>query len=98
MKTEFLVVFEVGKTGFGAFAPDIPGCFAVGPTLDETRRRFLEAVEAHLAWMAEDHDPIPQPVTTIYDFARESGEEASSYYVEWLPISVPVEMRLALSA
>ena len=98
MKTEFLVVFEIGKTSFGAFAPDIPGCFAVGSTLDETRRRFLEAVEAHLEWMASDHDPLPQPVTTVYDFARGTGVEASRYYVEWLAISVPVEMRLAVSA
>ncbi len=98
MKKEFLVVFEVGKTSFGAFAPDIPGCFAVGPTLDETRKRYLEAVDAHLKWMTEDHDPIPQPVTTIVDFSRETGKEVSSYYVEWLAIHVPVEMRLAISA
>ena len=98
MKKEFLVVFEVGKTSFGAFAPDIPGCFAVGPTLDETRKRYMEAVDAHLRWMAEDHDPIHQPVTTIYDFSRRAGEEASSYYVEWLAISLPVEMRIAVSA
>jgi predicted RNase H-like HicB family nuclease len=98
MKSEFLVVFEIGKESVGAFAPDIPGCFAVGPTLDETKRRYLEAVEAHLEWMASDHDPIPKPVTTIYDFSRESDEEASSYYVEWLAIPLPVEMRLAISA
>jgi predicted RNase H-like HicB family nuclease len=98
MKKEFLVVFEIGKTSFGAFAPDVPGCFAVGPTLDETRRRFLEAVEAHLEWMASEHDSIPQPVTTVFDFSREPGEETSSYFVEWLAISLPVEMRLAVSA
>jgi predicted RNase H-like HicB family nuclease len=98
MKKEFLVVFEIGKTSFGAFAPDIPGCFAVGPTLDETRSRYLEAVEAHLRWMAEDHDPIPQPVTTIFDFARETNEETTSYFVEWIAISLPIEMRLPISA
>jgi predicted RNase H-like HicB family nuclease len=98
MKTEFLVVFEIGKTSFGAFAPDIPGCFAVGSTLDETRRRFLEAVEAHLEWMASDHDPLPQPVTTVYDFSREPGEETSSYHVEWLAIPMPAEVRHAISA
>jgi len=98
MRSDFLVVFEVGKTSFGASSPDIPGCFAVGPTLDETRRRFLEAVGAHLEWMASDHDPMPQPVTTIYDFSREPGEETSGYYVEWLPIPLPAEMRLAASA
>jgi predicted RNase H-like HicB family nuclease len=97
MKKEFLVVFEKDKTSFGAFAPDIPGCFAVGPTLEEAQRRFLEAVEAHLEWLAKDHDPIPQPMTTAYDFSREPGKEASSYYVEWLAISVPVETRHVIS-
>ena len=80
MTTEFLVVFEVSKTSFGAFAPDIPGCFAVGPTLDETKQRYLEAVKAHLEWMASDDDPIPEPVTSTYDFSREQGEETSSYF------------------
>jgi predicted RNase H-like HicB family nuclease len=98
MRKDFLVVFEIGNTSFGAFAPDIPGCFAVGPTLDQARLRFREAVEAHLEWMASDHDPIPQPVTTIYDFSREPGEEASSYHVEWLAIKVPVEQRQAITA
>ena len=98
MKTEFLVVFEVGKTSFGAFAPDIPGCMAVGSSLEETKQRFLEAAKAHLEWMASDEDPIPEPVTSIYDFAREQGEETSSYYVEWLPIPMPAKARYARSA
>jgi predicted RNase H-like HicB family nuclease len=98
MTKNYLVVFEVGETSFGASAPDIPGCFAVGPTLEETKRRYLEAVEAHLEWMASDHDPIPEPVTSVFDFSREPGEEASSYYVEWMAIPLPVEMRLAISA
>ena len=98
MKQRFLVVFEVGKTSFGASAPDIPGCFAVGQTLDESRLRFVEAVEAHLQWMADDHDPIPTPLTTTIDFAREHGEEQSSFYVEWLSISVPAEVREAIPA
>jgi predicted RNase H-like HicB family nuclease len=98
MNQKFLVVFEVGKTGFGAFAPDIPGCFAVGATLDETRRRFLESVEAHLEWMAEDHDSMPEPSTSSFDFSKEPGEEPSSYYIEWLPIPLPAEVRRAKSA
>ena len=98
MKQRFLVVFEVGKTSFGASAPDIPGCFAVGLTLDETRLRFVEAVEAHLRWMAEDHDRMPSPMTTTVDFSREAGEGESSFYVEWLNISVPAEMRETTTA
>ncbi len=91
-------MFEVGKTSFGASAPDIPGCFAVGQTLEETRLRFLEAVEAHLSWMAEDHDTLPRPSTTSVDFAREDGAEESSFYIEWLNISVPVEVPESISA
>jgi predicted RNase H-like HicB family nuclease len=98
MKKEFLVVFEVGKTSVGAFAPDIPGYFAVGSTLDETRPRFLEAAEAHLEWMVDDHDPIPEPVTTTFDFTPAGGAEKSSFYVEWLAISVSAGTLRAISA
>jgi predicted RNase H-like HicB family nuclease len=89
MKKEFLVVFEVGKTGLGASAPDIPGCFAVGPTLEETRRRYLKAAEAHLKWLAADRDPIPAPRTTGFDFAPRSKGKNPRYYVEWLPVPIP---------
>jgi predicted RNase H-like HicB family nuclease len=89
MKKEFLVVFEIGKSSLGASAPDIPGCFAVGPTLDETRRRYLEAVEAHLKWLAADRDPLPEPATTHFDFAPRTKKEKPRYYVEWLQVPVP---------
>jgi predicted RNase H-like HicB family nuclease len=89
MKKEFLVVFEAGKTSVGASAPDIPGCFAVGSTLEETRRRYLKAAEAHLKWLAADRDPIPTPVTTGFDFAPRTRGKKPRYYVEWLPAPIP---------
>jgi predicted RNase H-like HicB family nuclease len=89
MKKDFLVVFEIGKTSFGASAPDIPGCFAVGPTLDETRRRYLEAVEAHLKWLAADRDRVPEPATTRFDFAPRKKRVRPRYYVEWLQVPIP---------
>ncbi len=98
MKKDYLVVFEKGETSFGAFAPDIPGCFAVGSSLEETKSRYLDAVAAHLAWMERDHDPIPDPTTTVFDFSRENGAASSSYYVEWLAIPLPTETPYAISA
>ena len=88
MKKDFLVVFEAGPNNFSAFAPDIPGCYALGDTVEIARERFLEAARAHLDWMASDHDPLPEPVTTSFDFAREEGE-VGHYVVEWLPVDVP---------
>jgi predicted RNase H-like HicB family nuclease len=89
MTKDFLVVFEAGPQNFSAFAPDIPGCYALGDTVEITRQRFLEAAKAHLDWMASDHDPIPEPVTTSYDFTREEEDETGHYVVEWLAIPMP---------
>ena len=63
----FAVVYEKSSTGYGAYVPDLPGCVAVGKTLEETRRLIREAIEMHLEGMREDGDPIPQP-TTMTDY------------------------------
>jgi predicted RNase H-like HicB family nuclease len=58
---KFLVLFEKSTTGYGAYAPDLPGCVATGRTLEETRARMAKAMEMHLAAMREDGDAIPEP-------------------------------------
>ena len=58
--TKFLVLYEKSSNGFGAYAPDLPGCVATGRTLEETRARMAKALEMHLAAMREDGDPIPE--------------------------------------
>jgi predicted RNase H-like HicB family nuclease len=58
---KFLVLYEKSTTGYGAYAPDLPGCAATGHTLEETRARMTKAMEMHLAAMREDGDPIPAP-------------------------------------
>ena len=35
---KYAVVIERGPTSFGASVPDLPGCFAVGETLEEAER------------------------------------------------------------
>jgi predicted RNase H-like HicB family nuclease len=100
MIRKYLVVFEAGKTSFGAFAPDIPGCISVGDSIDEARKMFVEAAESHLALLSQDGESVPEPSTTSVDFANDPGDEnGSAYYVvEWLPISIPVGHPRAVSA
>ena len=57
----FPVLFEKFSTGYGAYAPDLPGCVATGRTLEETRARMAKAMEMHLSSMRKDGDPIPAP-------------------------------------
>ncbi len=59
----YLVVIEKGDSSYGAYAPDLPGCIAVGDTPEETERLMREAIELHLRGLREDGLPIPEPVT-----------------------------------
>lgn len=40
---QYAVIFEKTGTGYGAHAPDLPGCIATGRTLAITRKRMREA-------------------------------------------------------
>jgi predicted RNase H-like HicB family nuclease len=57
----YAVIYEPTATGYSAYTPDLSGCIATGQTLEQTRCRMTEAIEAHLQAMREDGDPIPQP-------------------------------------
>jgi len=58
---KYAVIYEPTATEYSAYAPDLPGCIATGQTLEQTRNRMTEAIEAHLRAMREDGDPIPEP-------------------------------------
>lgn len=65
MTYRFLVVFEKAEGNYGAYSPDLPGCVAVGDTLEETERNMQGAMRMHIQGMLEDHEPIPVPQTTV---------------------------------
>ena len=57
----YLAIYEESSTGYGAYAPDLPGCVATGKTLEQTKRRMTKALAMHLAAMRQDGDEIPKP-------------------------------------
>ena len=59
----YAIVIEKGPTSYGAFAPDLPGCVAVGKSAAEVRRLIAETVPIHLEGLCEDGLPIPEPTT-----------------------------------
>ncbi len=58
---KYLVIYEKSATGWGAFAPDLPGLGVAGTTLDEVKSLIREAMEFHLEGMRQNGDPIPMP-------------------------------------
>ena len=50
---KYAIIIEKTGNGYGAYAPDLPGCIAAADTLEETE-----------ALMREHGEPIPAPTTT----------------------------------
>jgi predicted RNase H-like HicB family nuclease len=57
----YLVVIEESESGFGAYVPDLPGCIAAGGSREEVTQLIHEAIEFHLADLAEEGLPLPLP-------------------------------------
>jgi predicted RNase H-like HicB family nuclease len=60
-KVSYAVIIEQGDGNLSAYAPDLPGCVAVGDTIEETMREMTEAIEFHLEGLQADGLPIPKP-------------------------------------
>ena len=68
-KLEYPVIIEPLSEdeggGFVAIVPDLPGCVAVGDTIEETQREIQGAIEFHLEGMRADGLPIPEPSNRV---------------------------------
>ena len=62
---EYVVIYERGDSSYGAYVPDLPGCIAVGETLEEVQILIDEAIEFHIEGLQEDGDDVPQPSLNI---------------------------------
>ncbi|MCP4421089.1 MAG: addiction module toxin, HicA family [Chloroflexi bacterium] len=60
---KYMVVIEKGKTSYGAYVPDLPGCVAVGDTRTEALQLIQEAIGLHLEMLREEGQIIPEPVS-----------------------------------
>ncbi|MCL4240139.1 MAG: type II toxin-antitoxin system HicB family antitoxin [Dehalococcoidia bacterium] len=71
---KYAVVIEVAGTNYSAYVPDLPGCVAVGDTVEEAEREIAEAIEFHIEGLREHGLPIPEPQTVVeYVPARAAG-------------------------
>jgi predicted RNase H-like HicB family nuclease len=62
---QYLVIFEKGASSYGAYVPDLPGCVAVGETMDEVRRLIVEAIQFHIEGLRKDGLVVPLPSSTV---------------------------------
>lgn len=59
---DYLILVEGGPpSNYGAWSPDVPGCVALGDTIDETVREMRAALVSHFEVMREYGETIPEP-------------------------------------
>ena len=58
---QYVVIFEKVENSYGAYVPDLPGCIAVGETLEETRALIAEAIAFHIEALLEAGESVPVP-------------------------------------
>jgi predicted RNase H-like HicB family nuclease len=58
----YLIVIErADDGGYGAWAPDLPGCVALGDTIEDAKHQMREAIAFHLEGLREQGEPVPTP-------------------------------------
>src|SRR5437016_1272282 len=57
----YLVVIGKTATGYSAHCPDVPGCAAVGKSIEKVLAHMRSALALHIEGLLEDGEPIPTP-------------------------------------
>ena len=63
MIVKYAVLYEKSEDGYGAYVPDLPGCAAVGGTLEEAERLISEAIVFHIEGLREEGLDVPEPTS-----------------------------------
>lgn len=60
-KRYVIVIEQADDGGYGAWAPDLPGCVALGDTVEETEREMRGAIAFHIEGMRLHGEDVPPP-------------------------------------
>jgi predicted RNase H-like HicB family nuclease len=61
MRYYIALIHKDKGSDFGVSFPDFPGCVTAGTSLEDAAAMAREALEGHVALMAEDGEAIPEP-------------------------------------
>ena len=81
------IAIELGDAdhAYGVVAPDLPGCFSAGDTLDEAVDNAKEAIELWLEDVLDDGGSIPEPRTI-------TKHQANPDYAGWVWAVVSIDL------
>jgi predicted RNase H-like HicB family nuclease len=63
------IVIEKADGNYSAYAPDLPGCVAIGSSIADVERETRDAIQFHIEGLREDGLPVPEP-NSIADYVE----------------------------
>ncbi len=84
MKLTYSVVIEQYPSNYGAYAPDVPGCFSTAGTPDEMLAMIREALTFHIEATVEHGDPVPMPTRSVDDAIACHCQAVFGHEADWL--------------
>jgi predicted RNase H-like HicB family nuclease len=60
-----VVIERAAESNYSAYVPDLPGCVAVGDSVEETQRQIQQAIEFHIEGLRADGLRVPEPTSQI---------------------------------
>ena len=57
----YAVVIEKAPENYSAYVPDLPGCVALGDTIEDAEHQMREAIAFHLEGLRDQGEPVPAP-------------------------------------
>jgi predicted transcriptional regulator/predicted RNase H-like HicB family nuclease len=85
MRQYIALIHKDADSDFGVSFPDLPGCVTAGLDLDDARRMAEEALALHLAGMAEDEEPAPEPSSLEAVMTERENRDAVAILVKGPP-------------
>lgn len=70
-----IVIFKDPDSSYGVVAPDIPGCFSAGDTVEEALANTQDAIES----VVGDAAGIPQQVSTIEELQQNEAYRDAAF-------------------
>ena len=85
MRQYIALIHKDADSDYGVSFPDLPGCVTAGLDLDDARSMAADALALHLAGMAEDEEPIPEPSSLEAVMADRENRDAVAILVKAPP-------------
>lgn len=96
MASYIALLRKEAKSDYGVNFPDFPGCITAGSTLEEARILAKEALDAHVALMLEDGDPLPEPSTLDQVASDADNRDALPFLVDLSPPAKVVRINITV--